>query len=115
MNAPLIRCKLLDNELESQQNSTDQSKDFVRQRQIEGFPPFDYLQLGYRLDITGLFLRDTFITLPVNSPGTFNLWVWQIWGDELDATTYGGQGELSLFEPASNEKFAYEDFRSKVG
>jgi hypothetical protein len=110
-----VRCKLLDRNLESSNFPTDQAEDWLRQRQLEGFPPFDRLTLGYRLDLTGLRMRDLFITLPTGVPGFFNQWVWQVWGTPLDMSVYGTQLRLRESDVGPGETFFYEDYSLKTG
>ena len=72
---------------------------------LPGIPPVGRTQLGYRLDPTGALLRDAFLTLPY---GNENLWVWQVWGVEID--TFGLTLPLERRSVSRTEVFAYNDY-----
>src|SRR6185437_14087883 len=112
----LQRIKHLDRELVSSNYPTRQAKAFVQQARLEGFPDFDRLHLGYRLDITGMRLEDVFIALPVGRRSRFNAWVWQVWGDSIaDSTVYGQQSPMILPGQKVYRLPAYDDYRQRLG
>lgn len=109
----LLRCKSVRRGLESSNYQTHQARDFVRQHSISGFPELDRLHLAYRLDITGLFLKDAFITLPVGNRHRFNDWVWQIWGESIESTsTYGRQRPFPV-PGFGQQRYYYEDYSQR--
>lgn len=111
----LTRIKQLDRNLASSNYPTPQAVDFVQQQQIEGFPLFDRLHLGYRLDITGMRLSDVFFALPTGKKEAFNAWVWQVLGDPIDLTTYGFQvGLFQVAQPSASDGYFYEDYSSRL-
>lgn len=112
----LMRFKMLDDFLESSNYPTNQALDFVGQEPIPDFPPFDRLHIGYRLDITGLLLRDAFVTLPIGRPERFNAWVWQVLGDPIgDTSIYGLQHKLPGEFGTAGELYAYDDYHQHMG
>ncbi|HLG69792.1 MAG TPA: hypothetical protein VK009_05140 [Chloroflexota bacterium] len=112
----LMRFKLLDDGLQSSNYPTDQALDFVGQEPIPDFPPLDRLHIGYRLDITGLLLRDAFVTLPIGRPERFNAWVWQVLGDPIGASSiYGLQYKLPGEFGAAGDQYAYDDYQQMLG
>lgn len=105
----LLRCKFVKTGLELSNYQTRQARNFVTQRPITGFPEFDRLHVGYRLDLTGMALKDAFILLPVGNRTRFNEWVWQFWGESIESTsTYGLQVPLPLPQ-MGQRRFYYED------
>ncbi|MCA9831533.1 MAG: hypothetical protein KC495_13760 [Dehalococcoidia bacterium] len=111
----LIRIKQFDRNLATRNYPTDQALEFVQQEQIDGFPPFDRLHVGYRLDISGTRLQDVFITLPTGRKSAFNAWVWQVLGDPIDLTTYGYQiGLFRVAQPTIRDGYFYEDYSSRL-
>ena len=106
----LLRCKFVRRGLESRNYQTDQARKFVRQQPITDFPEFDRLHLAYRLDITGLFLKDAFITLPVGNRYRFNDWVWQFWGESIESTSTYGQQQSFPVPGFGSQRYYYKDY-----
>jgi hypothetical protein len=101
---------LLDDFLESSNYPTEQALDFVRQDPIPELP-FDRLHFGYRLDITGLVLKDAFVALPTGVKGSFNAWVWQVLGDPIiESGTYGRQLPLPFPDEEPPIFYAYDNY-----
>lgn len=76
-----LRFKLLDENFESSNYPTPHAVR-LRHQQISfpGFPKSEWLEFGYRLDITGTVLQDAFILLRV---GKRVVWLWQIGGSQI--------------------------------
>lgn len=65
------------------------------------------LHFGYRLDVTGSVITNAFITLPNGDRLTVNNWVWQVYGEPIDA--FGFQQRLF-----GGEVFRYDDFSKAI-
>ena len=107
--AVLVRHKLFDNNLTARNYPTRRAMRWVYPYPLEGIPPIGRVQLGYRLDPTGILLRDAFLVLPY---GDRNLWVWQVWGVEID--TFGLTLPLERRSIQRDEIFAYDDYSQAV-
>lgn len=105
----LVRHKLFDNNLNSKNYPTDRAQKWVYPYTLPGIPPIGRLQFGYRLDPTGALLRDAFLVLPY---GNQNLWVWQVWGSEID--TFGLSLPLERRQVKREEIFVYDDYSRAV-
>ncbi len=103
-----LRFKHLDRNLMSMNYPTKRARDWNRQLRLPGLPPWDRLEFGYRMDITGTAIQDAFILL--RKGGVF-LWIWQVMGDRID--TFPVQRQLSVSgaeEPL--ELVAYNNYGS---
>jgi hypothetical protein len=83
----ILRHKHLDGNLRSSNYPTPRAVDWNDNAQtaLPNIPPCARLVFGYRLDATGIAIRDAFITFPQH---LLNRWVWQIWGDPIDTFQY---------------------------
>lgn len=107
----VLRFKLLDNNLEARNYPTERAKGWVQQLPLEGIPPCERLHFGYRLDLTGTIIKDAFITFPNGTLAVPNDWVWQVWGNPIDSSTFGIQRRLiPVSRVATNVVYAYDDF-----
>lgn len=107
----VLRFKLLDNNLQARNYPTERAKRWVQQLALEGFPPCERLHFGYRLDLTGTIIKDAFITFPNGTLAAPNDWVWQVWGNPIDWSTFGIQMPLiPVTRAATNVVYAYDDF-----
>ena len=101
-----LRFKHLDKNLISRNYPTRRSRQWEHQLRMPGLPPWDRLEFGYRMDITGSALRDAFVLL--RKSGIF-LWVWQVMGERID--TFPVQGTLFASQPAEPEEYwAYTNY-----
>jgi hypothetical protein len=107
----VLRFKLFDNNLQARNYPTERAKGWVQQLPLKDMPPCERLHFGYRLDLTGTVVRDAFITLPTGTLAVPNDWVWQIWGNPIDLSTFGIQMRLiPVSRAATNVVYAYDDF-----
>jgi len=107
----VVRFKLLDRSLQARNYPTERAKGWVQQLPLEGIPPCERLHLGYRLDLTGTAIRDAFITLPNGALAVPNDWIWQVWGNPIDSSTFGIQMRLIPFaRTGTSVVYAYDDF-----
>ena len=103
----LVRAKLFDSRLERRNYPTAHAREWVQQATLPGIPPLSRLHFGYRLDVTGTIIKDAFVTLPNGNLFTINDWVWQIYGEPVEA--FGLQP--SLF---NRVVFQYDDFSQAI-
>ena len=106
-NRCVIRLKYLNRNLMSMNYPTRRSRHWNRQLKMPGLPPWDRLEFGYRLDITGTTIENAFVLL--RQEENF-LWVWQVMGERID--TFHAQWPLLLQEEDAEpaELFAYSDY-----
>ncbi len=109
----LVRVKHLDRLLRSSNYPTPTAEAFIRQDEIPDFPDFAFLHFGYRLDPSGLEIRDAFFALPHVRRDEFNEWVWQILGSPTEEGTYREQGRLLFPNDVREVKYVYEDFKER--
>ena len=76
-----LRFKHLDGNLMSRNYPTRRFRNWDHQLRMPGLPPWDRLEFGYRMDITGSTIRDAFILL---RRGKVFLWIWQVMGQRID-------------------------------
>ena len=101
-----LRFKHLNNGLMSRNYPTRRAKQWEYQLKMPGLPPWDRLEFGYRMDISGTSIKDAFILL--RKAKNF-LWIWQVMGERID--TFPVQGTLSLSQTTEPEEFrAYSDY-----
>lgn len=101
-----LRFKHLDKTLTSRNYPTRRAKQWEFQLRMPGLPPWDRLEFGYRMDITGSTVKDAFILL--RKARDF-LWVWQVMGERID--TFPVQGTLFAVQPAEPSEFwAYSNY-----
>ena len=103
-----LRFKLVDQLLQTRNYPTEHALALVRQLPLEGLPGVR-LHLGYRLDLTGMSLKDLFVTLPNGKDGDFNDWVWQVWGEPIQASGTVVQHPLAGLRQAV-VVYAYDDY-----
>ncbi len=77
----ILRFKLLDRKFESKNYPTNRANQLRLQYPLEGLPECEWLEVEYRLDITGTALQDAFVLLRV---GNRIAWLWQISGNQID-------------------------------
>jgi len=108
----ILRFKLLDHNLQASNYPTQRAQEWVKQLPLEGFPPCERLHFGYRLDLTGTVIQDAFIALPNGIQGIYNDWVWQVWGNPMDMTTFGVQLPFpqAPYTVAPAIVYAYDDY-----
>ena len=100
----LLRYKHFDKAMFARNYPTRHNRDWLRQGHLMGLPPAVRLELGYRLDGTGIRFQDAFITLPFAAS---HQWVWQIWGAQIETFAI----PRPLFADSNNELlFAYDDY-----
>lgn len=110
----VVRFKLLDRSLQARNYPTERARGWVQQLPLEGIPPCERLHFGYRLDLTGTTIRDAFITLPTGTLAVPNDWIWQVWGNPIDLSTFGIQIRLiPLTRVGANVVYAYDDFSTR--
>ena len=68
---------------------------------LEGLPECEWLEVGYRLDITGTVLQDAFVLLRV---GNRIAWLWQINGNEIDEFPI----QLPFMPPSTPEPYVFK-------
>ena len=76
-----LRFKLIDGNFESRNYPTKRANQLRLQYTLDGLPKGEWLEVGYRLDITGIVLQDAFVLLRV---GKQIPWIWQIAGNQID-------------------------------
>ncbi len=105
-NSFALRFKHLGRNLMSMNYPTKRAQDWNRQLRLPGLPPWDRLEFGYRMDITGTTIRDAFVLL--RKGGAF-LWIWQVMGHRID--TFPVQRQLP-FDRAEEplELVAYSNY-----
>jgi hypothetical protein len=104
----LVRHKHFDDGMLARNYPTAHNRLWMRQGSLDGILPVGRLDFGYRLDVTGTRVQDAFITLPYER---VNLWVWQIWGEEVD--TFAIPQPLFPRQP-SETLFAYDDYSQAI-
>ena len=103
----VLRFKHLDRNLLSKNYRTQRIADWNRQVRLDGMPPWDRLEFGYRLDITGTSIQDAFVLL---RHGERLLWVWQVMGPHIN--TFAIQMPLAPFPGGQSEVFAFDDYNA---
>ena len=101
----IIRFKLFNNQLHTSNYPTNHQQDWKLQIPMPGLPPCARLNYGYRMDITGIKIRDAFVILP---QGSINEWVWQTSGEPID--TFGFQIPLRETDISVPTVYAYDNY-----
>lgn len=102
----IVRFKLLDRDLCSRNYPTDRAQGWELQLPLDGIPPVARLTYGYRLDLTGVEVKDAFVTHP---RGDINEWVWQTSGERID--TFAIPLRLRAVGQPEVKVFAYDNYR----
>ncbi len=105
--ALVLRFKHLGGDLLSKNYQTERMRHWNRQLRMEGIPPWNRLEFGYRLDITGTTIRDAFVLLREDKR---LLWIWQVMG--LPISTFAAQTALPLTSSiqGNSQLFAYSNY-----
>jgi len=110
----IVRFKLLGRNLEASNYPTTRAQEWVQQLPLPGIPLCERLHFGYRLNLTTTAIEDAFVTLPNGIPDVINDWVWQVWGNPLDFSTFGIQRPLPKPPQTETVVYAYDDFSVRV-
>ena len=101
----ILRFKLIDRNSDSRNYPTKRATQLRLQFPFEGLPESEWLEFGYRLDLTGTVIQDAFVLLRV---GTRIVWLWQIGGNQIDM--FPIQLELRPRGIAEPYVFAYDNY-----
>ena len=97
----ILRFKLIDRNFESKNYPTKRASQLRLQYPLKGLPEYEWLEVGYRLDITGTVLQDAFVLLRI---GNQIPWLWQIGGNQIDEFPV----QLPLRPPATPEPYVFK-------
>lgn len=73
----VLRIKHVGDSLRPWTQKTRRSREWEAQRRFPSIPPMPRLDFIYRLDITGMTVKDAFVML---SQDNQSIWRWQVWG-----------------------------------
>ena len=101
----ILRFKLIDRNFDSRNYPTKRATQLRLQFPFKGLRESEWLEFGYRLDLTGTVIQDAFVLLRV---GTRIMWLWQIGGNQIDM--FPIQLELGPRGIAEPYVFAYDNY-----